>query len=241
MAKTSVHGSMVADDTLDLDAVISGDKSGADDAIITGTIPANGRAVMANSDGDLIDAGFAASAIYRSGGTDVALGDGGTGQSLVDPNDDRGLFWDDSAAAVAFFAPANGLEFSTTNLQMTQNQRTAGIPLIIDGGGSAITTGVKAYLPIPFACTIFQVDLIADQSGSIVIDIWKDTFANAPPDDADSITASAPPTLSSAQKSTDSTLSGWTTAIAAGDVLGFNVDSVTTVERVTLMLHVRKT
>ena len=67
------------------------------------------------------------------------------------------------------------------------------------------------------------------------------TYANFPPLDADSITASAPPTLSAEQKSEDATLTGWTTTFAAGDVLAFNVDSVTTVERVTLSLRGRKT
>jgi len=115
------------------------------------------------------------------------------------------------------------------------------LTFIIDGGGSAITTGEKGHLEIPFACTITQATLLADQSGSIVIDIWKDTYANFPPADGDSITASAPPTLSSAQKSQDSTLTGWTTAITAGDILAFNVDSITTCERVTLSLKVTKT
>jgi hypothetical protein len=71
-----------------------------------------------------------------------------------------------------------------------------------------------------------------------VIDVWKDTYANAPPVNADSITASAPPTLSSAQKSQDTTLTGWTKTVAVGDVFGFNVDSATTITRVTLILSV---
>jgi len=115
------------------------------------------------------------------------------------------------------------------------------ITFIIDGGGSAITTGQKGHLEIPFACTITQVTTLADQSGSIVVDIWKDTYANFPPTDADSITASAPPTLSSAQKAQDSTLTDWTTAITEGDILAFNVDSITTCERVTISLRVTKT
>jgi len=114
------------------------------------------------------------------------------------------------------------------------------IAFIIDGGGSAITTGQKGHLEIPFACTITQVTMLADQSGSIVVDIWKDTYANFPPTDADSITASAPPTISSAQKSQDSTLSGWTTSISAGDILAFNVDSCSTIERATISLKVEK-
>lgn len=117
---------------------------------------------------------------------------------------------------------------------------TADICLIIDGGGSAITTGIKGYLEIPFACTINRVTMAADQSGSIVVDIWKDTYANYPPTDADSITASAVPTISATTKSQDSTLTGWTTSITAGDVLGFNVDSASTVTRVTISLKVTK-
>ncbi len=115
---------------------------------------------------------------------------------------------------------------------------TRAIEFVIDGGGSAITTGVKGYLEIPFACTINRVTLLADQSGSIVVDVWKDTYANYPPVDADSITASAVPAISGATKDQDSTLTGWTTAISAGDILGFNVDSIATCQRVTISLKV---
>ena len=124
---------------------------------------------------------------------------------------------------------------------MFSDDDVGAITIIIDGGGSAITTGEKGHLEIPFACTINRATLLADQSGSIVIDIWKDTYANFPPDNSDSITASAPPTLSTAQKSQDSTLSGWTTSISAGDILAFNVDSCSTITRVTLSLKVTKT
>ena len=43
-----------------------------------------------------------------------------------------------------------------------------------------------------------------------------------------------------AQKSQDSTLTGWTTAVAAGDILAFNVDSTATITRVTISLKVEK-
>lgn len=121
------------------------------------------------------------------------------------------------------------------------NIKTASLTFIIDGAGSAITTGEKGHLEIPFACTIKQVTMLADASGSIVVDIWKDTYANFPPTDADSITSTHPPTITTAQKSQDATLTGWTTAIAAGDILAFNVDSCTTITRVTLSLKVEKT
>lgn len=134
---------------------------------------------------------------------------------------------DDKWDVVAFNTPSNSL--------------IGTIGITIDGGGSAITTGVKGYIEIPYACTINRATLLADQSGSCVIDIWKDTYANYPPTVADTITASAKPTLSAAAKSQDSTLTGWTTSIAAGDVLGFNVNSASTVTRVHLSLRVTKT
>ena len=119
----------------------------------------------------------------------------------------------------------------------TANQAIRDITFVISGGGSAIATGVAGYLEVPFACTINRVTLIADQTGSIVIDIWKHSYVlNTPPVVADTITASALPTLSSAQTYQDSTLTGWTTAVAAGDLLAFNVNSATTVTQVTLSL-----
>jgi len=113
------------------------------------------------------------------------------------------------------------------------------LTFIIDGGGSAITTGQKGHLEIPFKCEILQATLLADVSGSIVVNIWKDTYANFPPAVGDKITADAPPTITTAVKSQDATLTGWTKAIAAGDILAFNVDSATTVTRVVLSLKVK--
>jgi hypothetical protein len=113
--------------------------------------------------------------------------------------------------------------------------------VVVDGGGAAITTGVKADVYCPFAFDIEEATLLADQSGSIVIDIWKDSYGSYPPTDADSITASALPTLSSATKSQDATLTGWTKSVAAGSTLRFSVDSASTVQRVTLALKVKKT
>ena len=111
------------------------------------------------------------------------------------------------------------------------------IGVTIDGG-SAITTGFKASLYVPYACTINSATLTANASGSIVVDIKKSTYSGFPT--TSSITASAKPTLSSAQKSTDTTLTGWTTSVSAGDVLEFYVDSATTVSKVTLVLGVTK-
>lgn len=107
-----------------------------------------------------------------------------------------------------------------------------------DNGGIAISTGVQGDIRIPFNCTITSVNLLADQTGSIVVDIWKDTYANFPPTVADTITASAKPTISSGVKYNNGTLTGWTTTLAAGDILRVNVNSVSTITRFTLVLNV---
>ncbi len=120
------------------------------------------------------------------------------------------------------------------------HDNVSAIGVIIDGGGAEITPGIKADLEIPFACSISRVTLLADQSGNIVIDIWKDTYADFPPTATDSICASAKPTISAAQKSQDSTLSGWTTDIAAGDILRFYVESCSSIQRCTVSLRVVK-
>jgi len=151
----------------------------------------------------------------------------------------------DAMGALADGNPLNHDKYTDANavaaIKADGNFPLTTITFIIDGGGSAIATGQKGHLEIPFACTITRVTMMADVSGSIVVDIWKDTYANFPPDNADSITAAAPPTITTAQKSQDATLTDWTTAIAAGDILAFNVDSCTTITRVTISLKVEKT
>lgn len=119
--------------------------------------------------------------------------------------------------------------------------RQFSINMVIGNGLAVITSGSCGYIEVAFAGLITSVELLADTSGSCVIDIWKDTYANYPPTDADSITSATPPSLVGAAKSTNSTLTNWTKTIAAGDILGFNVDSCNTIKQVTLCIRGTKT
>ena len=85
--------------------------------------------------------------------------------------------------------------------QVPANTKEASIVFIIDGNGSAITTGIKGDHEVPFNCTIQSATLLADQPGSIVVDIWKAAFASFPPTSGNSITDGHTPTISSAAKS----------------------------------------
>lgn len=104
--------------------------------------------------------------------------------------------------------------------------------------GDVIQPGVKTYLEVPFTCTVIGWTLLADQVGSLVIDVWKDTYLNFPPTVADTIAGSEKPTLSGVQKNQDLVLSTWAPALNLGDVLAFKVDSATTVRQATLSLRV---
>jgi hypothetical protein len=106
---------------------------------------------------------------------------------------------------------------------------------------AVLGTGVKGYIPVPFPCTITGMTLLADVAGSIQMDIWAAPFANYPPTVANSIVGSDYPTLSSQQSAQDTTLAGWTPALAAGTVLAFNIKSVTGIHFVTLTLTVART
>ena len=116
----------------------------------------------------------------------------------------------------------------------------AGLAFIIDGGGSAITTGGKGHLEVPFTCTLQQVSLLADQSGSIKVDIWKDTYGHYPPTNGDSICGGNEPEIAGGQKYRDSALFGWTKLLNKGDILAFNIDSCTTITRAVICLKVAR-
>lgn len=109
---------------------------------------------------------------------------------------------------------------------------------VIDGGGSVITTGVKGDLYVPDAFTLTGWAILLDQSGSIVIDVWNDTYANYPPTVADSLNAGGgtKPTVTTATKNKDTTLTSYDTSIPADSTLRFNVDSITTATRAVIAL-----
>jgi len=111
------------------------------------------------------------------------------------------------------------------------NSQPHQIGFVIDGGGVAITAGdIGSYQPVDFACTIKRVDVTADRSGSIAVDVWK--AAATIPTSGSKISATAPVTLASAQIALAGSLTGWTTAVSVGDVFGFSVASATAVQRV---------
>jgi hypothetical protein len=92
-----------------------------------------------------------------------------------------------------------------------------------DPAGSALATGVLCYIEVPTAGTITGWNIQVD-SGTATVDVWKIAAGTANPTVANTITASAKPAIASGTRLRSTTLTGWTTSVAAGDSIGFNLD-----------------
>ena len=77
--------------------------------------------------------------------------------------------------------------------------------------------------------------------GSCVVDIWKDTTANYPPTAADTICAAAKPAISAGIVMVDTTLTGWTTALNAGDWLTFHLETSLAFSSIFVTLQLEET
>ena len=78
---------------------------------------------------------------------------------------------------------------------------------------------------------------MCDQTGDIVFDISKTTFQNFPT--FTSITQNQRVQLQSTNKYFDDVLNNWDTTIVAGDILNFNVVSVTNIRRLLISLKLK--
>lgn len=104
--------------------------------------------------------------------------------------------------------------------------------------GVAIPAGTKVDIPFDFDGTIIGWGLFADQVGSCTVDLWKDTVGNYPPTVADTITASAKPSISADDAAVSTSLPGWTTSILDGQTIRVNVDSCSTITRLVIKLRI---
>jgi hypothetical protein len=128
-------------------------------------------------------------------------------------------------------APATGdlLEFDGTNwVPSTPGTTTVvfGIPFVLDGSGSAITTGAKVNtgILIPFAATYTGWIVDATTSSNFVATVQR--AANGTPSTFASLDTTNKPTLSSAQSNSYGSLA---VAVTAYDRIRLSVDSATSV------------
>jgi hypothetical protein len=139
--------------------------------------------------------------------------------------------------------PTARITSGTFNAARIPDVGVVAINYVIDGGGAAIAAGTVGFLEVPFACHVDRWTLMADQHGSVVIDIWRDAYSNYPPTDADSMSGTTNmPAISGTVAAQGADLSGWgTQGIASGDILAYHVDSCSSIELCTIALRAQKT
>jgi len=122
----------------------------------------------------------------------------------------------------------SNLSGSATTAQLPANSLVSAFGCSFDGAGSTLTVGSKCYLTMPPACTIVAWDIQATGSSpTITFDIWKlATGGTALPTVANTIMGTKP-ALASGNAVHSTTLTGWTTSVAAHDRIAINIDAVT--------------
>jgi len=152
------------------------------------------------------------------------------------------------AANSAYAAGNSNYTYAANNVMIAANSayvqaniantlaNTRTVNFIIDGGGSELSTGSKGGVIIDRPFNIDQWTLLADQSGSVVVDVQTATYSDFPTNISSMVGGGTKPTLSTAQKNQSAPASWTSTTGASGNVVVFNVDSVTTVTRVTVSL-----
>ncbi len=138
--------------------------------------------------------------------------------------------YNSSTGAISLTITAANVANNLSDLANAATARTnlgVGHTISIPIAGSPIVTGTGS-VGIPglanFACTINKAQIVGNAPGSITVDVWK--AAGAVPSSGGKISASAPVTLSSAQLNQNSSLTGWTATVTAGDVFWATVASV---------------
>lgn len=116
--------------------------------------------------------------------------------------------------------------------------RIVNIPFSFDqGSGTVLTTGVKGWIVVDNDLEVTGWSLIAEPDGALVIDVNRSTWAGYPT--TSSIAGTELPTITATNdQGQDYAITSWSD-INAGDVIEFEIDSVTTCERFSLSLRCR--
>ncbi|MAE55174.1 MAG: hypothetical protein CMK23_04205 [Porticoccaceae bacterium] len=114
---------------------------------------------------------------------------------------------------------------------------TRTVNYVIDSGSLPMQVGDKGSLTIDVTGVIENIRVLSDQTGDIVFDISKTTFADFP--NFNSITSGNRVQLVNTNKYFDDVLNNWTSTITAGDILRFDVISVNNIRRVLISLKLK--
>ena len=103
--------------------------------------------------------------------------------------------------------------------------------------GAVTVPAVDVPIYVRSACTLIEATILTQGgTGSCVVDIWKTPIGTYPPTSANSICGGNYPSITSGTTLVKTSLTGWTTAVSAGDTIMFHLTSSSTFTYITIQL-----
>jgi hypothetical protein len=122
----------------------------------------------------------------------------------------------------------NELELVNTKAEIV------GFSYSISGGGSALTAGPKGFIEIPYNMNLTNVTVLANVSGNINVAVYRGTYNQFPNINASGMLIRS--NLSLGFKTTQPT----SNVLNIGEILVFNIDSVTNTNHATISFRGNK-
>lgn len=125
----------------------------------------------------------------------------------------------------------------------TNSAQNSAIEAVIGVKGQILAIGSYVDVEIPWNCSLMRWTALGDQTGSAGLDVQVCTEAQydggaTHPAAGDSITGGNGPAIVAATKGQDSLLTGWTRTLTAGNILRVILNSVATIQQITVSLEV---
>lgn len=133
-------------------------------------------------------------------------------------------------ATVFFLFPKWGTVSASSIVNSpTANQNYRSVVGFFDGGGAALSGTTTRCQQVNFGGTINEFSMVADQSGNATVTVLAISFGSyTGPGSAVDI-SNGGETMTGAVSKQDSTLTGWTTSLAANTVVCFSLSSPATI------------
>lgn len=142
-----------------------------------------------------------------------------------------------SLSAVAASHATTSSAYYTHAASSALHNASAAIIMVLDGGGAVIASGATCDILVPYTCRIVRSTILPDASGSLSVNVWKDTYANFPPTAADNFGSLVMTSNSKYQSTTDVS----SALLVTGDTIRLNASGAsTTLTRGTVIFEVRK-
>jgi len=182
-------------------------------------------------------AGVLPTAFTAAGQIPYASGSGAMALLAKPASSKQLMYWDTTTPA---YLPIGGFgqRLATNGTIFGWSNDDAGLTLPCGNGIEVVGTGLQGCMRIGAASVVESFDIVADAAGSCVVDIRKCSYANIGSDT--SICGTEKPTLSSAQKAQDTSLTTWTTTLDQGDYIYWYVESCTTCKWIAVSLQLQK-